>query len=84
VREFDAVIRNQPLQAGLLVTNTSFTANAAWVVENHKHIIRLRDFEDLRRWIADNFADEAEWREVPERIEYARGKFISVRLRPIG
>jgi hypothetical protein len=79
VREFDAVIRNQPLQAGLLVTNTSFTPNAAWEIENHKHIIRLRDFEDLRRWIADNFVDEAEWREIPEEIQYAPGKFIVVR-----
>ena len=71
VREFDAVIRNRRLQAGLLVTNTSFTPCAAWEIENHKHIIRLRDFEDLRRWIEDNFVDEAEWREIPERIEYA-------------
>jgi len=79
VREFDAVIRNRPLQAGLFVTNTSFTPNATWEIENHKHIIRLRDFEDLRRWIADNFVDEAEWREVPERIEYTPGKFLDLR-----
>ncbi len=81
VREFDAVIRNRPLQAGLLVTNTSFTPNATWEIENHKHIVRLRDFEDLRRWIADNFVDEADWREIPERIEYAPGKFISLSRR---
>lgn len=81
VREFDAAIRNRPLQAGLLVTNTSFTPNATWEVENHKHIIRLRDFEDLRRWIADNFVDEAEWREIPEQIEYVRGKFLRLRTR---
>jgi len=84
VRQFDAAIRNRPLQAGLLVSNTSFTANATWEIENHKHIIRLRDFEDLRRWIADNFVDEAEWREIPEQIEYMPGKFIRFRLRPGG
>ena len=84
VRQFDAAIRNRPLQAGLLVSNTSFTPNAIWEVENHKHIIRLRDFEDLRRWIADNFVDEAEWREIPEQIEYAPGRFIKVRPRPNG
>jgi hypothetical protein len=80
VREFDSAIRHRPLQAGLLVTNTSFTANATWEVENHKQIIRLRHFEDLRRWIADNFVDEAEWREIPEQIEYLPGRFV--RLRP--
>jgi hypothetical protein len=79
VREFDAVIRSRPLQAGLLVSNTSFTPNASWEVENHKHLIRLRDFEDLRRWIADNFVDDAEWREIPGEIEYAKGKFIKLR-----
>jgi len=81
VREFGAVVRNWPLQAGLLVTNTSFTPNATWEIENHKHIIRLRDFEDLRRWIADNFVDDAEWREIPEQIEYRPGKFIRLDVR---
>jgi restriction endonuclease Mrr len=80
VREFDAVIRNRQLNAGLLVSNTSFTPSASWEVQNHKHLIRLRDFEDLRRWIADNFVDQAEWREIPDPFEYAPGKFI--RLRP--
>jgi hypothetical protein len=79
VREFDSVIRNRPLHAGLIISNTSFTPDAHWEAENHKHIIRLRDFDDLRRWIADNFVDEAEWREIPSEIEYAPGRFIKLR-----
>lgn len=74
VLELQSVVRNLPFQAGLLVTNTSFTPNAKWVASNSPHLVRLRDHEDLRRWILGNFLDETEWREIPEFLEYAPGK----------
>jgi hypothetical protein len=76
VREFQALIQKQPFQAGLLVTNTSFTANARWEGEHRAHLVRLRDFEDLTRWIVGDFLDSAESREIPDFIEYAPGRRI--------
>ncbi len=78
VREFQAVVQNKPFQAGLLITNTSFTPSAQWEAQNRAHIVRLRDLEDLKRWIAGDFVNEAESREIPEYIEYAPGKRIWV------
>lgn len=74
VREFRDVVEHLPFQAGLLVTNTTFTPDAKWAASNRVHLVRLRDFEDLRRWIMDEFLDEAEWREIPDYVEYAPGK----------
>lgn len=74
VREFRDVVEHLPFQAGLLVTNTTFTPDAKWAASNRAHLVRLRDFEDLRRWIMGEFLDEAEWREIPDYIEYAPGK----------
>jgi predicted helicase len=74
VLELQSVVRNLPFQAGILVTNTSFTPNAKWVARNRPHLVRLRDHEDLRRWIVGNFLNETEWREIPEFLEYAPGK----------
>jgi hypothetical protein len=76
VRELQGVIQKHPFQAGLLVTNTSFTANAQWEARHRPHLVRLRDSEDLKRWILGDFLHEAEWREIPEFIEYAPGKRI--------
>lgn len=73
VKDLQAVVANQPFQAGLLVTNTGFTPNARWFATNRSHIIRLRDMHDLKRWVSDNFTDEAEWREIPSEIELSPG-----------
>jgi hypothetical protein len=65
---------------GLLVTNTGFTRDALWLAsqDRHKGFLRLRDSDDLRRWIASNFWAEDEWREIPETIELAPG--VTVRI----
>ena len=62
--------RNRGFNLGLLVTNTEFTRNARWLAmrEANKSFLRLRDFEDLKRWLQDNFTSEEDWREIPERI----------------
>ncbi len=53
---------------GMLVTNTAFTPDARWFAENHAAMLRLRDMDDLRRWLFEDFQNEAEWREIPDKI----------------
>jgi hypothetical protein len=79
VRDFAAVLSTHPVNAGLLVTNTSFTASAEWFAHEHAKLMRLRRFEDIRRWLAGNFTDEAEWREMPKNIEVAPGVVVPIR-----
>jgi DNA-binding NarL/FixJ family response regulator len=74
VLELQSVVRNLPFQAGMLVTNTTFTPNAKWVASNRPHLVRLRDHADLRRWIMGEFLDDTEWREIPDFVEYAPGR----------
>lgn len=78
VKNLQAVVASQPFQAGLLITNTSFTPTARWFAESRPHLVRLRDFWDLKRWIWDNFIDEAEWREIPARVELCPGVVINI------
>lgn len=65
---------------GLMVTNTRFTQPARWIAEqpSHRNFMRLRDFGDLKRWICDNFTDEADWSELPETIQLAPGVVIKI------
>ena len=72
--------RDSDFSLGLLVTNTGFTRDARWVAEqvHNRSFLRLRDFEDVRRWMMDNFSAEAEWREIPEVITLAPGVEVAV------
>lgn len=78
VKELQTVIDTQPFNAGLLVTNTTFTPHAHWFAEKRHNLIRLRDLIDLSRWIMDNFLDEEESREIPEEIELCPGVRIRI------
>ena len=64
--------------AGMIVTNTTFTPDAKDFATRCQPLLRLRDFQDLMRWVAENFTDDAEWREIPKRIELCDG--ISIDL----
>ncbi|MGZ5440832.1 MAG: restriction endonuclease [Thermoanaerobaculia bacterium] len=79
VREFAAVIANHPINAGLIVTNTSFTPDARWFAQERAKLLRLRGFEDIKRWIADDFASDQEWRDIPASIELAPGLIIKLK-----
>lgn len=79
VREFAGVIAGHPFNVGLLVTNTSFSPDAEWFAREHARLIRLRDIADIRRWLLNNFSDEAEWREIPEAIELCPGVILRIR-----
>ena len=73
VREFAAVVAGHPLSVGLLVTGTGFTPDAHWFAREKAQLLRLRGFEDIRRWLANNFSDHEEWREIPRTIELCPG-----------
>ena len=72
--------KDSAFRLGLLVTNTEFTKDALWVAarEHNKFFLRLRDFEDLKRWLQDKFWSPEEWRELPVKIELAPGVAVSI------
>jgi hypothetical protein len=80
VRDLHGVISacQYGFNAGMLVTNTSFTPDAIWYAQNQPSILRLRDLKDLTRWLRNDFANEEEWREIPETIELAPGTKIAI------
>lgn len=78
IRDMAGVLQAHPFQIGIVVTNTSFTADAKWFATHGQTIIRLRDMNDLRRWIESNFADDAEWREMPHELEVCPGVTIKL------
>lgn len=79
VRDFAGAIAGQPINAGLIITNTSFTPDAEWFCRQRAKLLRLRGFTDISRWILNNFNDEAEWREIPKSIEICPGVVIDIR-----
>lgn len=78
VRDFAGAIAGHPFNAGLLVTNTSFTPDAQWFARERAKLVRLREFTDLKRWLVSSFGDDAEWREIPPRIELCPGVFVDL------
>jgi transcriptional regulator with XRE-family HTH domain len=66
--------------AGLLVTNTAFTRDAVFAARKEENVnfLRLREFTDLKRWLEGRFGEEADWREIPDRIELAPGVVIEI------
>ena len=72
--------KDSPFRLALLVTNTTFTGDARWVADQmaNRGFLRLRDFDDLKRWIEDNFDSEKDWREIPDCITLAPGIVVKV------
>jgi hypothetical protein len=79
VRDFVGSLAGKPFAAGVIVTNTSFSPSAEWFARAQAGLVRLRDFKDICRWLANDFGDQEEWREFPSSIELAPG--VVVRLR---
>jgi hypothetical protein len=79
VREFHGTIGSHPINAGLIVTNTSFTSDAHWFAREHARLVKLREFSDIRRWLFNRFDDNAEWRELPRSIELCPGVIVNIR-----
>lgn len=78
VKDLKAVVQSSPFDAGLLVTNTSFTPDAHWWAAHGTKVVRLRGLEDLQRWIAGSFLGD-ELRDFPERIQLAPGLSVTLR-----
>ena len=72
--------KDSPFRMGLLVTNTAFSRDARWVaeLEQNRPFLRLRDFEDLKHWIENDFSSDTNWREIPDELELAPGVTIRV------
>lgn len=79
VREFRGVLSTIPVDIGLLVTNTRFTAEAAWAAREGPRILRLREFEALKRWLRNDFASESWYDDVPSEISLGPGLRIAIR-----
>lgn len=79
VRDFAGAIAGQPFTAGIFVTNTSFTPDARWFADRQEGLVRLRGYEDIRRWMLDDFDDDAEWRELPSSITLCPGVVVKIR-----
>jgi hypothetical protein len=62
--------RNGDFNLGLLVTNTGFTSHARWLAmqDVNRSFLRLRDFDDLKKWLKGNYTSKGEWREIPESV----------------
>jgi restriction endonuclease Mrr len=78
VRDLLGVIQSLPFNAGVLVTNTTFTPDAKWFANQRKSLLRLRDIGDIKRWLENNYLDEYDWREMPEFIEVCPGVVIQI------
>ena len=78
IRDFCGVLATHPFQFGVVITNTTFTADARWFANHQQGLIRLRDGKDLRKWIADGFVTDELWRTVPAKIELCPGVEIDI------
>lgn len=74
-----AIAGNQSIfNMGMLVTNTHFSADAHWLADQHKKLLRLRDLQDVKRWLKNDFNNPCDWREIPEEVELTKGVIIQV------
>lgn len=78
VRDFRGAISPLPIDIGMIVTNTSFTPNAAWTAKQLPKMIRLRDLEDLKLWLSDKLNESVILKDFPKVIEIAPGLVIPI------
>jgi hypothetical protein len=64
-----AMLAVPEFRLGFLVTNTTFTWNAAEYAKTQSHFLRLRGLSHLRKWLRDDFNNDAEWQEFPEFVQ---------------
>jgi restriction endonuclease len=77
VRDLLGTVQAHGLNAGLLVTNSTFSPDARWFAKQRPLLLRLRDIHDLARWLQGSVADE-EWRDIPRRIELSPGVVVEI------
>jgi hypothetical protein len=86
VRDLAGVLSRSGLNAGIIVTNTRFTPDARWFAQQMGSLIRLRDLDDLRRWLQNEFGGDDVYDELPRSIQLGPGLEFPVPrpTRPIG
>lgn len=79
VRDLYGVIQTHKLNAGAIVTNTTFTPDAQFFARHHHRLLRLKDVTDLRRWLQNQYIlDEYDLQEIPYEIEVCPGVVITI------
>lgn len=78
VRDLLGVIQYTGFNAGAIVTNTTFTPDAKWVAQQKPTLLRLRDLNDIKKWLLDEQLDGFYWQEVPDFIEICPGVTIQI------
>lgn len=73
VRDLKGILSSVPIDIGMIVTNTRFTADAKWVAAQGPSLVRLRDLTHLLRWLRSSFSDEEVLLELPREIHLAPG-----------
>ena len=84
VRDLLGTVHLHSFNAGVLITNTTFTPDAKWIAAKKPQLLRLKDIEDIQKWLANDFYEEDEWQEIevydsqklPTEIEFCPGKKI--------
>lgn len=79
VRNLVGALADHPISAAMLVTNTFFTADAQWYARERAKLIRLRDYDDITRWLNNRFGRDEDWREIPKEIELGPGLVFKLR-----
>ncbi|HEX8091081.1 MAG TPA: restriction endonuclease, partial [Blastocatellia bacterium] len=72
--------KDSHFRLGLLATNTEFTKDARWAAAQvaNQPFLRLRDFEDLKRWLGENFYSLENWQEIPDEVNLAPGVTVAI------
>lgn len=78
VRELLGAVEAHGFNAGLLVTNTSFTPDARWAAERRALLVQLRDIHDLREWLVEETLGERKWNPIPVKLELCPGVSIQI------
>ncbi|QDT53662.1 Restriction endonuclease [Caulifigura coniformis] len=77
IRDFQGALGDE-FQVGIVVTNTGFSADAKWFAEHRSTILRLRDGDELQRWIRDDFTRGLQQFDAQRTIELCPGVSIDV------
>lgn len=78
VREMAGVLqRHGDINLGMVVTNTAFTSEAKWFVSPRQFFLRLRDADDISRWMGGDFSQE--WRELPLVLQLGSNSEVQIR-----
>lgn len=68
VKDLQSILAHLPFHAGMIVTNTEFTADARWWASQSPGKIQLHDISSIRNWVESRFAPNA-FQDIPRQIQ---------------